>query len=1035
MPQENDANSTISKFHEEITNMPFQVSIENIEIHYYHIRNYTGYLKPSNMEKIDKFNNKKINIEGNFRIPKRDEMLSLESATKISTNKDKNCNNDCVDQIVECNLMLQDDNNWNLENLSDYENEENDFLARDIILYEPILDERCHCSADDARDIITYHDRLITCPESNTHTEISKFKSEKETKVIENRNLINFKEADSDKLRNNVSIYTTIEQDNYKRISLENIRQSDRLSTMMDSESTIFRNPKLPIEGVDDADEEKSTNTVNHSMSVFYNKFLQKQLTIEENLKDWQYRHTCKIFRQHLPCFKLPDINNVYGLKGKISKCRECRTRPPQFSSNDIYCRFLDFRCLQYTENGVLRFTGFPNPYTDFTIDDRNIWQPDNDTEPTCKHMSVEISRYILMYIGDQFCYLWRQEAEALKLNENSNKPIAWKKLVKGIREICDVCETTLFNFHWTCEICGFGVCLDCYRDRKLNISIKRNALRTGCDENYWLICSSGSPHILSDLRLTQIIAGDALNVLGRKLHEIRTIWEIPQKCHCLLSTQKIMQETTKKLVNDIIKDQELKDRLEISEKINLMDKRTMDLNNFHRHKIQFADSIGLHFASGHKFKIESSFQDSLISVSKDLSQEHLDANYLQFLPAQIMSLQRSMLLAPDIPHEWLCDGKLLRLLDPRNSNNRILFQEVWKRGQPVIISEVSKSLTLDLWHPQTFLRDFGDKPNDLINCLTGNLVPNQPMRHFWEGFLSVHKRLIDGNGDPMLLKLKDWPPGDDFAEILPKRFDDLMKGLPMPEYTLRDGQLNISSCLPKMFVPPDLGPKMYNAYGSALYPKKGTTNLHLDISDAVNIMVYVGVPYDDEITQQHEASQIAITKGGCEYLTRARIARKDIIPGALWHIFHAKDADKIRDFLKRETLQKGFRLEADHDPIHDQNWYLDENLRKKLFQEYGVEGYPIVQCLGDAVFIPAGAPHQVQNLYNCIKVAEDFVSPENISHCFYLTQQFRRLSHCHTNHEDKLQIKNIIYHAVKDCCTILNRVSSKRCTSRDEFK
>ena len=41
------------------------------------------------------------------------------------------------------------------------------------------------------------------------------------------------------------------------------------------------------------------------------------------------------------------------------------------------------------------------------------------------------------------------------------------------------------------------------------------------------------------------------------------------------------------------------------------------------------------------------------------------------------------------------------------------------------------------------------------------------------------------------------------------------------------------------------------------------------------------------------------------------------------------------------------------------------------------MRGWPIVQCEGDAVFIPAGAPHQVRNLQSCIKIAEDYVSPE----------------------------------------------------------
>lgn len=54
------------------------------------------------------------------------------------------------------------------------------------------------------------------------------------------------------------------------------------------------------------------------------------------------------------------------------------------------------------------------------------------------------------------------------------------------------------------------------------------------------------------------------------------------------------------------------------------------------------------------------------------------------------------------------------------------------------------------------------------------------------------------------------------------------------------------------------------------------------------------------------------------------------------------------------------------------------------------------------------------------MKVAEDFVSPENVSHCFHMTQEFRDLSDKHLNHEDKLQIKNIIYHAVKDSLSVL---------------
>lgn len=67
----------------------------------------------------------------------------------------------------------------------------------------------------------------------------------------------------------------------------------------------------------------------------------------------------------------------------------------------------------------------------------------------------------------------------------------------------------------------------------------------------------------------------------------------------------------------------------------------------------------------------------------------------------------------------------------------------------------------------------------------------------------------------------------------------------------------------------------------------------------------------------------------------------------------------------------------------------------------------------------------QVHNLYSCIKVAEDFVSPEHVKHCFWLTQEFRYLSQTHTNHEDKLQVKNVIYHAVKDAVAMLKASES----------
>ena len=40
---------------------------------------------------------------------------------------------------------------------------------------------------------------------------------------------------------------------------------------------------------------------------------------------------------------------------------------------------------------------------------------------------------------------------------------------------------------------------------------------------------------------------------------------------------------------------------------------------------------------------------------------------------------------------------------------------------------------------------------------------------------------------------------------------------------------------------------------------------------------------------------------------------------------------------------------------------YMDTEIRTRLFEEYGVKGWTVAQCVGDAIFIPAGAPHQVR--------------------------------------------------------------------------
>lgn len=736
-------------------------------------------------------------------------------------------------------------------------------------------------------------------------------------------------------------------------------------------------------EGEDTPNEDGSISDSSDASNLHKKKVTTKQKskkpiirrTQEEREMLARYRKTGESFLQYRPCFEIMP---------RVQKCRECRWVSAKGSSG-ICCRFYHFRRLKFSNSGFdLIGDGFSDPTNDPNSDELNIWMPDPENPPAL--MDIRTSIYLLRKVGDQFCDVWKADNQAMEDNISTESQIAWKKIVPGVREMCDVCATTIFNYHWTCGCCGFTVCPDCYRDRKNLLQNAWSKNRKDRDGYSWLLCHKKEPHKIESLILTQIVAGKSLEILEQQIHAVRHIWQIPQFCKCELAQKMISG-------GDSI----------YTEIARTLLQEELDTNS---------DGLDL---------------SALLENQKDDLIEEPPA------PPPIESkkkLARTMEKYPNTPHSWLCDGRLLLLEDLSCKKNIKLFQNQWRRGQPVMVSKITEHLNMELWRPESFSKDFGSRTNDLVNCLNGKVVTGRTMKDFWDGFEHIEKRLMDGKDRPMLLKLKDWPPGDDFAEILPERFADLMQSLPMGEYTFRTGQLNLASRLPKYFVPPDLGPKMYNAYGSALHADKGTTNLHLDVSDAVNVMVYVGISKEDGKSREYiQKAYHAIDEGGCDLLMRARVREKERTPGALWHIFSPKDVPKIRQFLNGVTLKKGGKIHDNHDPIHDQTQYLDKKLRQELKKQFNVTGYAIAQCLGDAVFIPAGAPHQVRNLHNCIKVAEDFVSPENIAHCFELTNEFRSLSESHSNHEDKLQIKNIIYHTVKDAAAFLTFVLNQRIT------
>ncbi|KAJ8266771.1 hypothetical protein GJAV_G00134530 [Gymnothorax javanicus] len=832
-----------------------------------------------------------------------------------------------------------------------------------------------------------------------------------------------------------------------------------------------------------------------------------------------------------------------------LHKCRECRleryrkSRELEEDEEDddatVACRFFHFRRLAFTRKGVLRVEGFLSPQQS-DPQALGLWLPSPAAQ---EGLDLDTSKYILANVGDHFCQLVMSEKEAMMMVEPQQK-VAWKRAVRGIREMCDVCETTIFNMHWVCRKCGFGVCLDCYRLRK-----SRPTDSEGLDEDVfsWLKCAKGQPHEPQNLMPTQIIPGTALYTIGDMVHSARGKWGIKANCPCAhrhsrplvrpaahnglsqcrvnssgittgngvtvpktegevppakmepapgvasknaagvpgesgseLSTNKkprpqgpenalhwLADLASQKAKDDVTADSgSLRSMMSQDSRPSLFGLGSLGLlskspSSSSPASPKLFNSLLLGSGTSQAKGDGRSLRDllnsgpgrlppgpansgvpfpSVFSTPGDKAKNSLP-NFLDHIIASVVETKKTEVrragaepgeagvpgtrreggvmgrgvLDPHTSHTWLCDGRLLCLLDPSNANNWKIFRECWKQGQPVVVAGVHRKLKEGLWKPEAFSQEFGDQAVDLVNCRTCGIVSDVKVRDFWDGFEVISKRLQGIDGQPMALKLKDWPPGEDFRDMMPTRFDDLMENLPLPEYTKRDGRLNLASRLPNFFVRPDLGPKMYNAYGliSAEDRKVGTTNLHLDVSDAANVMVYVGIPEGEE-DHEREVMQ-TIEEGDVDEVTKRRIYEGKEKPGALWHIYAAKDAEKIRELLRKVGEELGQENPPDHDPIHDQSWYLDQLLRRRLQEEYGVLGWAIVQFLGDAVFIPAGAPHQVHNLYSCIKVAEDFVSPEHVKHCFRLTQEFRHLSTTHTNHEDKLQVKNIIYHAVKD--------------------
>ncbi|KAI6046475.1 hypothetical protein EDC04DRAFT_2627847 [Pisolithus marmoratus] len=303
------------------------------------------------------------------------------------------------------------------------------------------------------------------------------------------------------------------------------------------------------------------------------------------------------------------------------------------------------------------------------------------------------------------------------------------------------------------------------------------------------------------------------------------------------------------------------------------------------------------------------------------------------------------------------------------------VFRSLWTKGEPLVVTGVLPKFQIQ-WTPEYFVQKYSSQSCLILECQT-DVNKRVTVGEFFSQFGKYE-------GRSECWKLKDWPPSTDFKSAFPELYEDFSRAVPVPTYSRRDGALNIASHFPSNTVAPDLGPKMYNAMASSESAgSKGSTRLHMDMADALNVMTYAASTPDG--------------KPGC----------------AAWDLFRASDSEKLRHFLRRKFKTNNYQ----HDPIHSQQCYVDSQSRKELFDTYGVKSYRVYQRPGEAVFIPAGCAHQVCNLADCVKVAIDFVSPENIARCEQLTQEFREQNQSMAWKEDVLQLRTMMWFAWLSCC------------------
>ena len=384
-------------------------------------------------------------------------------------------------------------------------------------------------------------------------------------------------------------------------------------------------------------------------------------------------------------------------LKG-VPYCRQCKVmeKQRQYKSLLPTCRFYRYRNL-VRKNGRPMIAGF-RKLSDGQKSDNKLLQFGKCFNPKFKR--VQDAKQVIINAAGLFCEIVKDEHKFAHLHKD--KPTTWKQAVKGFRELCDVCQTTIFNIHLVCPECGFLVCNDCFELRRTspqeinnvddemdqeennknnnidddgwntevnlcpidNDSWAKEDMETdkqnseqineeknddkkmnqeSYDEFQWLLCHNNKKHQLRKFQLAQFVDNQVIDQMNHELHSLKQTLNF--KCQC---------------------DQVFNELIKIEEK----GKAKLKMKLFQQIEVDVPQKPIVRQQNGKQSSIKNTNSKKNINLSK------------QFL---------------NVPHQWYCDGRLLSLLDPKNRNNLTVFQNHWISGEVTLF--ICFELILIIFH------------------------------------------------------------------------------------------------------------------------------------------------------------------------------------------------------------------------------------------------------------------------------------------------------------------------------------------------